>query len=298
HIRMMAAVQPFISGSISKTINMPQETTIEDVKEAYELSYLLMLKCISIYRDGSKLSQPLLSLSESEQENVKALAQLSQEVQSLFGDYMQRPILSTLQRRKLPPKRRGFVQEAKIGGHKVYLKTGEYPDGTLGEIFIDMYKEGAGYRALLNCFAIAVSKGLQYGVPLEEFVDTFVFTKFEPYGIVTGHEAIKSATSVIDYVFRVLGYEYLHRTDFVHVKPSPLEKEMQVKLVEPNKSNQQSIKKEEMQRESSAEKEEMVKEAKALGYSGDQCPSCGSMKMKRNGTCLVCLDCGETTGCS
>ncbi|MCX8163332.1 MAG: vitamin B12-dependent ribonucleotide reductase, partial [Candidatus Micrarchaeota archaeon] len=241
----------------------------------------------------------LSTLTASQEEDIKALMQLSQEAQYLLGDSTQRPILSTLQRRKLPPKRRGFVQEAKIGGHKVYLKTGEYPDGTLGEIFIDMYKEGAGYRALLNCFAIAVSKGLQYGVPLEEFVDTFVFTKFEPYGIVTGHEAIKSATSVIDYVFRVLGYEYLHRTDFVHVKPSPLEKETQIKLIEgsagqENKKREKSIEK----TETNTEKEEKIKEAKALGYSGEQCPSCGSMKMKRNGTCLVCLDCGETTGCS
>ncbi|MFN3909773.1 MAG: vitamin B12-dependent ribonucleotide reductase [Candidatus Anstonellaceae archaeon] len=298
HIRMMAAVQPFISGSISKTINMPQDSTIEDVKEAYELSYLLMLKCIAIYRDGSKLSQPLSSITSYEEE-VKTLEQLSSEAQAIFGGGQQRAVLSTLQRRKLPPKRRGFVQEAKIGGHKIYIKTGEYPDGTLGEIFIDMYKEGAGYRALLNCFAIAVSKGLQYGVPLEEFVDTFVFTKFEPYGPVSGHEAIKSATSIVDYVFRMLGYEYLHRTDFVHIKPSLLEKESQAKLVEQIKNTDEQKKKieniEEVEEES---KEEKVKHAKSLGYSGEQCPTCGSMKMKRNGNCLLCEDCGETTGCS
>jgi ribonucleoside-diphosphate reductase alpha chain len=162
-----------------------------------------------------------------------------------------------------------------------------------------MYKEGAGYRALLNCFAIAVSKGLQYGVPLEEFVDTFVYTKFEPYGVVSGHEAIKSATSIIDYVFRVLGYEYLHRTDFVHVKPSPLEKETQIKLVDQTQlTKKQDDKTQQIEQGELTEKEEKVKEAKALGYSGEQCPVCGSMKMKRNGSCLVCIDCGETTGCS
>jgi len=298
HIKMMAAVQPFISGSISKTINMPRDVTIENVKEAYELSYLSMLKCIAIYRDGSKLSQPLSALSKSEEEELAALEELAKEATLVFG-FEQRPVVSTLQRRKLPPKRRGFVQEAKIGGHKVYLKTGEYPDGTLGEIFIDMYKEGAGYRALLNCFAIAVSKGLQYGVPLEEFVDTFVYTKFEPYGVVSGHEAIKSATSIIDYVFRVLGYEYLHRTDFVHVKPSPLEKETQIKLVDQTQlTKKQDDKTQQIEQGELTEKEEKVKEAKALGYSGEQCPLCGSMKMKRNGSCLVCIDCGETTGCS
>jgi ribonucleoside-diphosphate reductase alpha chain len=297
HIRMMAAVQPFISGSISKTINMPKESTIQDVKEAYELSYSLMLKCIAIYRDNSKLSQPLSTSTKAELEELEALKDLAQEAQTLLSVSAQKPILSTLQRRKLPPKRRGFVQEAKIGGHKIYLKTGEYPDGTLGEIFIDMYKEGAGYRALLNCFAIAVSKGLQYGVPLEEFVDTFVYTKFEPYGVVTGHEAIKSATSIVDYVFRVLGYEYLHRTDFVHVKPSPLEKlekeDSQSKLIEikPTSNKKDQVENTQQQLSEEQEREEKIKKAKALGYSGDQCPTCGSMKMKRNGTCLVCVDC-------
>ncbi len=296
HIMMMAAAQPFITGSISKTINMPSDATIEDVKEAYMISWKSMLKSNALYRDGSKLSQPLNATSEDEEDELAALQGLADDVDETFGPaQMQLKVLAKLQRRKLPSRRRGFVQEARVGGHKVYLKTGEYPDGTLGEIFIDMYKEGAGYRALLNCFAIAVSKGLQYGVPLDEFVDTFTFTRFEPAGPVSGHDAIKNATSIIDYVFRAVGYEYLGRTDFVHIKPPEIngstkhEEEVQAKLVEAPKLPAPP---------SGKYDTDKVSKARAMGYTGDPCPGCSSMKMKRNGSCMVCEDCGETTGCS
>ncbi|MFH0927233.1 MAG: LAGLIDADG family homing endonuclease [Candidatus Micrarchaeota archaeon] len=302
HIRMMAAVQPFISGSISKTINMPKEATIEDVSHAYELSHKMMLKCNALYRDGSKLSQPLNATTDSEEDELDALKALSLEAEQAMEQEAIRPVvMSTLQRRKLPPRRHGYVQEARIGGHKVYLKTGEYPDGTLGEIFIDMYKEGAGYKSLLNCFAVAVSKGLQYGVPLEEFVDTFTFTRFEPAGPVTGHDAIKNSTSIIDYIFRALGYEYLGRTDFVHIKPpvsvDAKDDVVQAKLSEHTQGPQTrpSPMQPPLMQDEHGEK---VKQARALGYTGDQCGGCGSMKVKRNGSCTVCIDCGATSGCS
>ena len=221
HIRMMAAVQPFLSGAISKTINMPNEVTVEDIEEAYMASWRLGLKAMALYRDGSKLSQPLSSASKQDQEEKdEAKAEAAAEAPAPVAAaepqivYVERP-----KRRPLPAKRRGFTQEGRVAGHKIYLRTGEYEDGTLGEIFIDMHKEGAAFRSLMNCFAIAISKGLQYGVPLEEFVDTFTFQRFEPQGMVEGHPYIKMATSIIDYVFRVLGYEYLGRTDFVQVQP-------------------------------------------------------------------------------
>jgi len=300
HIRMMAAAQPFLSGSISKTINMPNDATIDDIKEAYMLSWRHMLKSNALYRDGSKLSQPLNATADVDEDELAQLYGLGDDIDESFGPaQMQSKIIGRINRRKLPTRRRGFIQEARVGGHKVYLKTGEYPDGALGEIFVDMYKEGAGYRALLNCFAIAVSKGLQYGVPLDEFVDTFTFTRFEPAGVVTGHEAVKNATSIVDYVFRVLGYEYLHRTDFVHVKavngdgahvPHIDEQKSQVKLVEPS-----------IDREDTSGKggyDTRAKAAKEQGFTGGQCSACGSMKVKQNGSCQVCIDCGETTGCS
>ncbi|VVC01278.1 Vitamin B12-dependent ribonucleoside-diphosphate reductase [uncultured archaeon] len=306
HIRMMAAAQPFISGSISKTINMPSDAAIEDIKEAYLLSWKSMLKSNALYRDGSKLSQPLNATADVDEDELASLLGLGEEIDDSFGPaQLQAKIAGRINRRKLPTKRRGFVQEARVGGHKVYLKTGEYPDGTLGEIFVDMYKEGAGYRALLNCFAIAVSKGLQYGVPLDEFVDTFTFTRFEPAGVVTGHEAIKNATSIVDYVFRVLGYEYLNRQDFVHVKtvngdglphgtlPHVEEQKSQVKLISEEKKPEPSEEEKEV-----GEFNVKAKTARAQGFTGAQCEACGSMKVKQNGSCQVCVDCGETTGCS
>jgi ribonucleoside-diphosphate reductase alpha chain len=228
HIRMMAAAQPFISGAISKTINMPNDATVEDCKSAYMLSWKLALKANALYRDGSKLSQPLnASLiaddEEDEDDAVEAIAaapaaaKAVQVTEKIVERVVERLIRD---REKLPNRRQGYTQKAIVGGHKVYLRTGEFGDGRLGEIFIDMHKEGAAFRAMMNNFAIAISLGLQYGVPLEEYVEAFTFTKFEPAGMVIGNDAIKNATSILDYVFRELAVSYLSRHDLAHVDTS------------------------------------------------------------------------------
>ncbi|MCR8725594.1 vitamin B12-dependent ribonucleotide reductase [Frigidibacter sp. ROC022] len=225
HITMMAAAQSFISGAISKTINMANDASIADALAAYELSHSLGIKANALYRDGSKLSQPLAaSLIEDDEEAEEVLASGSaqEKATTLAEKIVEKIVYKEVVRRhreKLPQRRKGYTQKAIVGGHKVYLRTGEYADGQLGEIFIDMHKEGAGFRAMMNNFAIAVSVGLQYGVPLEEFVDAFTFTKFEPAGMVQGNETIKSATSILDYIFRELAVSYLDRTDLAHVKP-------------------------------------------------------------------------------
>jgi ribonucleoside-diphosphate reductase alpha chain len=226
HIHMMAAAQSFISGAISKTINMANDATIEDCQKAYELSWSLGVKANALYRDGSKLSQPLASaLVEDDDEAAEILESGSQQEKAavLAEKIVEKVVIKEIiraAREKLPERRKGYTQKAIVGGHKVYLRTGEYQDGKLGEIFIDMHKEGAGFRAMMNNFAIAVSVGLQYGVPLEEFVDAFTFTKFEPAGLVQGNDSIKNATSILDYIFRELAVSYLDRTDLAHVKPS------------------------------------------------------------------------------
>ena len=230
HIRMMAAAQPFISGAISKTINMPNDATVEECKEAYLLSWRLALKANALYRDGSKLSQPLnASLVADEEDEEDALdAILAQpaaaRATALAEKIVERVIIEkkVREREKLPDRRKGYTQKAVVGGHKVYLRTGEYGDGRIGEIFIDMHKEGAAFRSLMNNFAIAISLGLQYGVPLDEYVDAFTFTRFEPAGFVQGNDAIKNATSILDYVFRELAISYLDRTDLAHVDPSEI----------------------------------------------------------------------------
>ena len=225
HIYMMAAAQSFISGAISKTINMPNDATIEDCQKAYELSWSLGVKANALYRDGSKLSQPLAAaLVEDDDEAAEILESGSaQEKAAVLAEkIVEKVIVKEIvksHREKMPERRKGYTQKAIVGGHKVYLRTGEYSDGSLGEIFIDMHKEGAGFRAMMNNFAIAVSVGLQYGVPLEEFVDAFTFTKFEPAGMVQGNDSIKNATSILDYIFRELAVSYLDRTDLAHVKP-------------------------------------------------------------------------------
>ncbi|OIP85388.1 MAG: ribonucleoside-diphosphate reductase, adenosylcobalamin-dependent [Rhodobacterales bacterium CG2_30_65_12] len=225
HIYMMAAAQSFISGAISKTVNMPNDATIEDCQNAYELSWSLGVKANALYRDGSKLSQPLASAlveDDEEAEEILASGTPYQKAEVLAEKIVEKIIVKEVARagrEKLPARRKGYTQKATVGGHKVYLRTGEYQSGTLGEIFIDMHKEGAGFRAMMNNFAIAVSVGLQYGVPLEEFVDAFTFTKFEPAGMVQGNAAIKNATSILDYIFRELAVSYLDRTDLAHVKP-------------------------------------------------------------------------------
>ncbi len=239
HIRMMAASQPFISGAISKTINMPNDATVEDCKQSYMLSWRLALKANALYRDGSKLSQPLnsqiLGDTAEEQEEVaetltsnnpqiqrvlvtaERLAKRVAELEVELKDSIERSQVQ--ERAKMPGRRKGYTQKASVGGHKVYLRTGEYDDGTLGEIFIDMHKEGAAFRSLMNNFAIAISLGLQYGVPLEEYVEAFTFTRFEPAGLVQGNETIKNATSILDYIFRELAVSYLSRHDLAHVDP-------------------------------------------------------------------------------
>ncbi len=231
HIRMMAAAQPFITGAISKTINMPNAATIEDCKEAYRLSWRLGLKAVALYRDGSKLSQPLASTlfddddSEDEAADLYDMtpAQRTPVVtEKIVERIVERVIVRAAERERLPNRRRGYTQKAAVGGHKVYLRTGEYDDGRLAEVFIDMHKEGSAFRSLMNNFAIAISLGLQYGVPLEEYVEAFTFTRFEPSGIVEGNDTIKMSTSIIDYIFRELAISYLGRTDLAHVEPADL----------------------------------------------------------------------------
>ncbi len=222
HIHMMASAQPFISGSISKTINLPAQADVDDIKDAYLLSWKLALKCNALYRDGSKLSQPLNTSTNAEVwdkqdvfEEEPGQAAAIQVAEKIIHRYIAK-------RRRLPFRRKGYTQKAVIGGHKLYLRTGEYEDGSIGEIFVDMHKEGAAFRSLMNCFSIAISLGLQHGVPLEEFVEAFVFTRFEPSGMVMGNQAIKMSTSIIDYIFRELAINYLGRHDLAHVSEEDL----------------------------------------------------------------------------
>jgi len=229
HIRMMAAAQPFISGAISKTINMPNDATVEDCKAAYLLSWKLALKANALYRDGSKLSQPLsaqlIADEEEEEDAIEAFLERATPARAAgIAEKVVEKIVERVtvlrERERMPDRRKGYTQKAVVGGHKVYLRTGEYDDGRLGEIFIDMHKEGAALRSIINNFAIAVSLGLQYGVPLEEYVDAFTFTRFEPQGPVQGNDSIKYATSILDYVFRELAVSYLGRFDLAHVDPN------------------------------------------------------------------------------
>ncbi|MCC5905771.1 MAG: vitamin B12-dependent ribonucleotide reductase [Balneolaceae bacterium] len=315
HINMMAAAQPFISGAISKTINLPNEATVEDFKDAYMLSWQKMLKANALYRDGSKLSQPLNSMSdvleeleeEGDEDTTVAQDRVVQTAEKIIHKYVAR-------RQRLPFRRSGYTQKVKIGGQSVYLRTGEYDNGQLGEIFIDMHREGAAFRSLMNCFAISISLGLQHGVPLEEFVDAFVFTKFEPSGMVNGSPHVKMTTSVIDYIFRELAVTYLEREDLAHVAPEEIltrklkpseEDELAVEvakqkpLVKSVKTVTQGVEKVKTGSvQVRSESESDYDRAKQLGYTGDSCPECGSMTMIRNGTCQKCMTCGSTTGCS
>jgi ribonucleoside-diphosphate reductase alpha chain len=355
HIRMMGATQPFISGAISKTINLPHEATVEEISDAYLLSWELGLKACALYRDGSKLSQPLSTksdkkkkssfssaqdgspksepvseeLSASNESNIVDLGKLTVEelleevqkrVQSSPDTKLKRKLASIVERRSLPAKRRGFTQKAKINGQAIFLRTGEYGDGTLGEIFIDMAKEGATMRSMMNCFAISISIGMQYGVPLEEFVDKFAFTKFDPSGFVE-HPNIKSTTSIVDFIFRVLGYEYLGRTDLVHVLdkpevlntgaddwddvPSGLEYDKAPELssvritpvpaspgFSPVKNQRASL-----NTKTDSGINAMNAAAKNMQSDAPACNVCGHIMM-RSGTCYKCLNCGNQGGCS
>ncbi|MEO9050323.1 MAG: vitamin B12-dependent ribonucleotide reductase, partial [Ginsengibacter sp.] len=348
HIKMMAAAQPFLSGAISKTINLPNEGTIEEIAEAYFLSWQLGLKACALYRDGSKLSQPLSNKSDkkkkasenAEPESVEQrheialvnMAQLTVEdlldevnkrVQNSEDTSLKRQLAMIVERRTLPAKRRGFTQKAKINGQALFLRTGEYSDGTLGEIFIDMAKEGATMRSMLNCFAIAISIGLQYGVPLEEFVEKFVFTRFEPAGMVE-HPNIKTTTSIIDFMFRSLAYEYLGRNDLVHVldKPEvenlgnapwdadtptigervPELSEIRVtgttnSKVQTQKSYRQDHVKAASRPLSEQGLDAVNRAAKSMQGDAPACNTCGHITI-RNGTCYKCLNCGNSMGCS
>lgn len=319
HIRMMAAAQPFLSGAISKTINLPNEATIEDMKDAYMLSWEMMLKANALYRDGSKLSQPLNSLADvlEELDDEDSLDAPTAAAQDKVVEIAERIIHKYVARRqRLPFRREGYTQKVKIGGQSVYLRTGEYENGQLGEIFIDMHREGAAFRSLLNCFAISISLGLQHGVPLEEFVDAFVFTKFDPSGMVTGNPHVKMSTSVIDYIFRELAVAYLGREDLAHVssdeittrelRPTPNGEVVETTttvakapVAEPTPvSEPVNTEATVSQKQTTGKVTTDYQKAKQLGYTGDACPECGSMTMVRNGTCMKCITCGSTSGCS
>jgi ribonucleoside-diphosphate reductase alpha chain len=327
HIRMMAAVQPFISGAISKTINLPNEANIEEIKDCYQLSWELGLKACALYRDGSKLSQPLSNKSDKKKKDETAteesainsnivdlgkltidelLEEVNKRVQDSPDTTLKRQLSRIIERKQLPAKRHGYTIKSKVGGQALFLRTGEYKDGTLGEIFIDMAKEGATMRSLLNSFAVAVSVGLQYGVPLEEFVDKFIFTRFEPAGMVD-HPNIKSATSVLDYIFRVLAYEYLDRDDLVHVldpehvsKLDQANQELsQVRITAPVATNETVKAVAPKPVAAAAMAVNSADTKKLMGTSADApaCRQCGNITL-RNGTCYMCPNCGTTTGCS
>jgi ribonucleoside-diphosphate reductase alpha chain len=318
HIKMMASAQPFISGAISKTINLPNSSSVEDIKDAFMQSWKMGIKANALYRDGSKLSQPLNTINEEELEAILEEKE-NNDIIKIAERIIHRYIAK---RRRLPDRRTGYTQKAKINGQSVYIRTGEYDNGQIGEIFIDMHREGAAFRSLLNCFAISISLGLQHGVPLEEFVDAFVFTRFEPSGIVTGNDKIKMSTSVIDYIFRELAVNYLGRTDLSHVDPnenktklSPgivkkyaepefeSEEVVSERLVELDKNESNKIARISSSYESrsitgNSTLTTKVKQAIEKGYTGDICLECQSLTMVRNGTCLKCMTCGSTSGCS
>jgi ribonucleoside-diphosphate reductase alpha chain len=344
HIRMMGAAQPFLSGAISKTINLPNEATVEEIADSYRMSWELGLKACALYRDGSKLSQPLSNKSDKKKKlddvisedkaaelaaNISTMVdmgkltidelldEMNKRVQSSADTSLKRQLAMIVERRALPAKRRGFTQKAKINGQALFLRTGEYNDGTLGEIFIDMAKEGATMRSMLNCFAIAISIGLQYGVPLEEYVEKFVFTRFEPAGMVE-HPNIKSTTSIIDFMFRSLAYEYLGRNDLVHVLDKP---EVQNLGNEPWDIDTPTIgdRKQELSdvrivgsiaptpakaehrmastKPTFNQMDAVTAAAKSMQSDSPTCNTCGHLTI-RSGTCYKCLNCGNSMGCS
>ncbi|MFY7966002.1 MAG: vitamin B12-dependent ribonucleotide reductase [Chitinophagaceae bacterium] len=351
HIRMMAACQPFLSGAISKTINLPNEAEVAEIADSYKLSWELGLKACALYRDGSKLSQPLSNKADKKKKSVDDSQQSAEETEVLqqqltidggqstktLNDYSVEDLLEEMQRRmaastdtklkralstiverkSLPSKRRGFTQKAKINGQVLFLRTGEYNDGTLGEIFIDLAKEGSTVRSLMNCFAIAISVGLQYGVPLEEFTEKFVFTRFEPAGMVD-HPNIKTTTSIVDFVFRALAYEYLGRTDLVHVLDKPTventgegDNELSylgtpelsnVVVSAPSANVTSTPAPQKLQRATAAVKVDngmdmMNAAAKTMQSDAPACNTCGHITV-RSGTCYKCLNCGNSLGCS
>ncbi len=358
HIRMMAAAQPFISGAISKTINMPSTATVEECRQAYLMSWRLALKANALYRDGSKLSQPLQSalIDEADLAALEAAAELPQAERTtvVVEKVVERLVDRRGVREALPHRRKGYTQKSVVGGHKVYLRTGEYEDGRLAEIFIDMNKEGSALRSLMNNFAIAISLGLQYGVPLDRFVQAFTFTRFEPAGLVEGNDSIKMATSILDYIFRELAISYLDRRDLAHVQPAdllpdalgagkdegaltsdgPPAREVALAAVQKVASRgfvrsnlvvlaggaakangttglahggaismeaafaESTVSVSEAVMDAVDGKMARIREARLKGYEGDSCGNCGNFTLVRNGTCMKCDTCGETSGCS
>jgi len=342
HIKMMAACQPFLSGAISKTINLPNEAKVDEIADCYLMSWSLGLKANALYRDGSKLSQPLSNKSDKKKKSEEAtedvvaeesaapesnivdlgkltveelLDEVTKRMQASSDTQLKRALSKIVERKSLPAKRRGFTQKAKINGQVLFLRTGEYQDGTLGEIFIDLAKEGSTLRSLMNCFAIAISVGLQYGVPLDEFVEKFVFTKFEPAGMVD-HPNIKTTTSLVDFVFRALAYEYLDRTDLVHVLDKPSvgntgEEEGEtlfvgkpelssIRVTAPTASNTtapvaQKVEKVAVKAEYGMDAVNQA--AKNMQSDAPSCNTCGHITI-RSGTCYKCLNCGNSMGCS
>ncbi|MYB41739.1 MAG: vitamin B12-dependent ribonucleotide reductase [Chloroflexi bacterium] len=370
HVRIMAAAQPFLSGAISKTINLPEDAGVGDIAAVYEAGADSMLKALALYRDGSKLSQPLAATvlgddfedfddleeesADAELDPKKALDEVERIISTLpraDARALARRLvgLQRGEREPLPSRRPGFAQKAKVGGHTIYLHTGEFEDSRLGEIFISMSKDGAAFRSLMNCFAIAVSIGLQHGVPLDAYVDSFLFTKFEPNGIVTGNDRVRMATSIIDYVFRELAVSYLGRADLAHLgpvdlsststaedeeedgawptpeltpEPAPLPAPKQSEYLvaapiaggsnghgtpaEGNGAAAPAAAPTPEAPSGAAASATAVASATAIsettarhyGFEGDPCPECGQMMMVRNGTCLKCMSCGATSGCS
>jgi ribonucleoside-diphosphate reductase alpha chain len=349
HVKMMAAAQPFLSGAISKTVNLPNDASIDEIAKVYEEGWKLGLKAVALYRDGCKASQPLSTSSKESKDDAKvakdaALAEsktpllIASEAAPAPGlapiprtsapqDQTQLTLQITDGRRphglrvRLPKKRSGFTQEARVGGHKIFLRTGEYEDGTLGEIFIDMHKEGAAFRSLMNCFAMSVSIGLQYGVSLDTYVEQFTFTRFEPQGLVEGHPYVKFSTSIVDYLFRVLGIEYVNRYDLAHVKPDehPTQSIAEHARATEAPTPSLSYTKEAVARSAAMSEglerasapiptRDAPREAKeatspldahldAMMGDAPVCDVCGHITV-RNGACYKCLNCGNSMGCS
>jgi len=360
HVRMMAAAQPFVSGAISKTINLPMDATVEDCRRAYELSWRLGLKANALYRDGSKLSQPLtaLVLGEAPEERADEAepAAAARPEPLALAERIVRQVIRDGERRRLPHRRRGYTQKAIVGGHKVYLRTGEFDDGSLGEIFIDMHKEGASFRSLMNNFAISISIGLQYGVPLDEYVDAFTFTRFEPAGTVVNNDAIKMSTSILDYIFRELAISYLGRSDLSHAEAedllpdtigggeeqtvrAPMQERQGAAAGGPDETVSAGYVRSNLlvlnggagggnddrgrasarraggagggtdaavalsrpgrqEAPAASGSRDALQLARSKGYEGEACSECANFTLVRNGTCMKCVTCGATSGCS
>jgi ribonucleoside-diphosphate reductase alpha chain len=318
HVRMMAAAQPFLSGAISKTVNLPNDASVDDVADIYMQGWKLGLKAVALYRDGCKLSQPLNAGGDDKKEKADAKAEpVKQEapVAAAPAPAIRPAVRAVIRegltppptvRHRLPQKRRGFTQEARVASHKVFLRTGEYDDGSLGEIFVDMHKEGAAFRSLMNCFAISVSMGLQHGVPLASYVEQFTFTRFEPQGPVQGHPNIKFATSIIDYIFRTLGVEYLKRYDLAHIPPDEVAADMAdptdavaVQQYAPEPSSVPPPVATSASHSMTGAGNNSALSAHLSEMMGDapMCDVCGHITV-RNGACYKCLNCGASMGCS